>query len=418
MVEFVSRAVWEKTVPFFFSDEKGKLILKIPEDVSPSEMDWILKIAGWTDDEKFSDPRANIPVNALTSFLFRKGMKTLAERMPFDALPRYAKNCVLDWKHGQKTLREALRIDTLRAELDAVRKTGDLALVSDKEFEIADKIQMAVRNYPFKLGAQQPSFMFTEQKINCRGGSVLGGSLLSEVGINFLLGDVPKHSILVLVTSDGTVEWHDMIAPWLNETLTDEKVSGTSESGKPLSVSDIVAYSKDPKPEGLMLDLVNDRLENPRSEKTKQRQFLTLFPPYIGLQMQILHGVAYELVDLAFDEDDPEKKKEYLREALLACKLSSAYDPKYEYAYNKMGEVFSLLGMYEDAVIAFLKSSSVNPENSFSYYGLGSAYFSLGMASEASAIFERYLSLADGVSDENWIKDVKKKMKKLSKKND
>lgn len=44
---------------------------------------------------------------------------------------------------------------------------------------------------------------------------------MKEVGLNYLVGTVPEHSILFLVTSDGNVEWRDMQNSDLNEDLTD-----------------------------------------------------------------------------------------------------------------------------------------------------------------------------------------------------
>lgn len=403
---FQSREEWTKANAAY----DGSAIF-VPYDVTRSEMADILDSAGRKKDEIVKDPRASLPANALVHFLFRKGKKRLANEMPFDSMPRYAKNCMLDWKRGQKTLREALRIDALSDEYEEAKRTGDVSVMADKEFEIADKLQGAIRNFPFKLHMQQPTDMIEQQKINCQGGSFLGIALLSEVlsgtGIRYLLGDIPKHSILVLVTSDGTVEWHDMIAPWLNEEITDAKIYGAT-------MKEILAYAKDPSPEGLMFDIKNDRFETPRALKEGQRHFLTLFPPDLGVQMQILYCLAYVLIDLGFKEKNVTKKEEYFIQALLACELSAAYEPKYEYVYNKMGECLLLLLRHKEAVSAFTRARDINPQNPFSYYGLGKSYSALGMTEEAIHAYRQYLLLADEDAEVNFIMDAVEKIRKLS----
>ena len=165
--------------------------------------------------------------------IFRRGMELLQRNMPFDKLPDGVKNTYLRWKNGETTLREALKIDELKTQLEQMRQKNDTAQISKLEREIADKIQSAVSSFPYRSNANNPSEMIANQHINCLGASTLGGALMKEAGLNYLVGDVPEHSILFLVTSDGQVELRDMLSASFNERLTDEMIKGQKRDSKP-----------------------------------------------------------------------------------------------------------------------------------------------------------------------------------------
>jgi len=418
-VRFLARADYEKELTGAKADDPNaggkKVIIRIPEDVETSEMEKILESVGKPENARITRREVESPKNELAGFLFRRGNKVLEQNMPYDSIKRAAKNALLSWKNGEKTLREAFRVEALRSELNEVKKTGDIRAIVDKEIEIADKIQMVVREYPHLDNSQHPAEMIQNKKINCRGASLLGGQILSDIGIKYLVGDLPRHSILVLCLSDGTLEWCDMRAPQYNDFITDEMVTGISKTGAKLSLKDAVAYSKDPTPDGLMFDIVGDEYRKKLSwVKKGQRQFLTLFPPELGSQMQVLNGVAFELVDLGINEIDETKKKTYFRQAVEACKLSTAYEPKYEYAYNTMGEALCKLGQYEEALKAYQSSREVNSMNTPCHYGLGEANFALGRKKEALASYKKYLEIADEKSENDWmIKNAKERIEEL-----
>ena len=415
-VRFLPRREWRKIRRIVDTAPDGKQTLFIPEDVHSPEMERILEIAGKPADARITRRRMESSKNALANFLFEKGNRMLVSDMPCDSLPRYVKNALLPgWKKHQ-TLRDAFFSGPLRAELEEVRKTGDVHLIAEKEIEIADKLQMVLREYPFRLNSQHPAVMIENKAINCRGASVLGAALfLEEFGIKCLVGDVPKHSILILVLSDGTLEWRDMIAPAFDEFLTEEMIGGISKTGKPLTLADALAYANDPTPEGLMLDIVGNRYRKKLSwVKEGQRQFLTLFPPVLGTQMQVLNGIAFELVGLGYNAKDPELKQKYWSQAVEACKLSTGYNPQYEYAYNTMGEALYNLRRNEEALEAYQKAREVNPENAPCYYGIALTLFALKRKPEALPFCEKYLLLADPEVDSVFMKDVKEKISEIT----
>jgi hypothetical protein len=418
---FLSRSEWEKKGHIFEKDLSGKETLFIPEDVTSEEMKTILENMGKPKGSRITRRFSESPKNELVNFLFEKELDSLVLNMPLPRgrLPRTVSKMLPLFKPGQKTLKETGLIEVLRAELEEVRKTGDVHLITEKELDVADMIQMIVREYPFRLNCQHAVEMIMNGERNCRGASLLSLALLSSEGIEIpcLIGDLPKHSIVVLLLSDDRLVWYDMEAPIYFEIITPEMIGGVSKNGTPLMYADVIAYAKDPTPDGLMIDIVGDEyLEKLSWVKKGQRQFLTLFPPKLGSQMQVLNGIAFELNELGLNEKKPIKKNEYFSQAVEACKLSTGYNPKYEYAYDTMGYALYKLEKYEEALNAYQTSFSINPRDTSCHYGLGNVYFKMGKNKEALFSLQKYIELADKENQSTWIDKAKEKIKILQEK--
>ncbi len=333
------------------------------------------------------------PKTELIGSIFRRGMELLQKNMPFDTLPGWVKSVYLHWDNGEKTLREALRIDQLKTELEDIRYWGNTAEISVKEREIADKIQIAVSSFPYKLLANNPSKMVVNQYINCVGASSLGGALMKEAGLHYLVGDVPEHSILLLVTSDGQVEWRDMLNAKFNEDLTDEIIAGNNKDGSPLTVSDIVEFSRNPQPEGLMFDIKSGNYRNKlKWVREEQRQYVTVFEPEYGQQIQILNNMGSVFYELG-----------NFKEAIEAYRQAIALDPKYIYPYDGLGNSLLNLDRDEEAIEAYRQAIALDPKHANPYYGLGSALYDLGRKEESVKAYRRFIKLADKEKDADLI---------------
>jgi len=283
------------------------------------------------------------PDTELYSSIFRRGMDMLQEYMPFDKLPESVKDNYLHWKNGETTLRKALQIDQLKSELDSIRLSGDMIDICDKEREISNKIQKAVSNFPYKELASNISEMIKNQKIDCLGASMLGGALMQEVGLNYLVGGVPKHSILFLITSDNKVEWRDMLSPYISTELNDNEIEGQNSDGSPITINDILEFSKNPKSVSLTFDIKGEEYRKKFSwVKEGQRQFVTIFKPDEGQQIQALNNIGYALVDLGL-----------YKKAIKAYEKAINIDPEYIDIYNNLGIALSNLGRNEEAIEAY-----------------------------------------------------------------
>lgn len=261
----------------------------------------------------------------------------------------------------------------LKPELETIRQTNNLAKISQKEREIADRIQDKVSRFSYKSSADNPAEMTANQYINCVGASTLGGALMKEAGLYYLVGSVPKHSILFLVTSDGEVEWRDMLDPSLNEKLTDEMIEGRKKDGTPLTIKDIAAFGQKPTPEGLMFDIKSYEKYKEKLGWVRegQRRYVAVFEPEYGQQIQILNNMGDTLLDLDLN-----------KEAVETYRQAIALDPKDVDPYNGLGEALSNLGLYKEAIEAYRK----------------------------------FINLADKKQDDYWIKQAKGIITELKKK--
>lgn len=301
----------------------------------------------------------------------------------FDSLPQNIKDSFLHWHDGETTLLEVLGIEQLKAELEVVRESGSLTRISAKERKIADKIQRAVSGFPYEVGANNPTEMVANRYINCVGASMLGGALMEEAGLNYLVGEVPGHSILFLVTSDDHVEWTDMLKPLFNEHLTDEMIDGHKTDGSPLTIANIVAFSKNPIPEGLMFDIKGKKYRKKLPWVSEgQRQYVTVYDPEYGHHLQLLNNTGYVLLNLGrYDE------------AIEAYRKVIAIDPKHALSHYGLGNALSGLGRYDEAIEAYHKAIAVNSEEPYFYQELGKALLSLGRREEANEASQRAFNL-------------------------
>ncbi len=392
----------------FYEEERRKTLAQFFR-VSEKAFDLKNSYLAWSYDtpihnafiakiEKALAEKIETPKRELTSSIFKRGMELLRKKMPFDELPQSVKKQVLHLQNGEKNLREALQITRLKYELEIVKKSKNPKKISAKERQIANKIQLAVSGFPYKLNAHNPSEMIANQYINCVGASMLGGALMQEAGLNYLIGSVPQHSILFLVTTNGSVEWRDMQNNLFNEDLIDEEIVGKNKKGLPLKVADIIEFSKKPSSEGLMFDIKNESYRNKLSwVKKGQRQFVIVSEPEYGQKIQVLNNTASMFVNLGDEETDQQKKNEYYNQAMTAYRETISFSNKYFYAYEGLGTTLFKLGRYEEAIEKFREVMAINEEHINVYFNIGAAFLNLKQYKKAIAAFQKFVDLIDKI---------------------
>ena len=236
---------------------------------------------------------------------------------------------------------------------------------------------------------------------------MVGGALMREAGLNYLLGDVSEHSILFLVTNDGCVEWRDMLAPLFNDDLTDEMIKGKKKDGLPIKVADIVAFSKNPKPEGLVLDIVSEKYGkklNWVKEEQGGHVTVTVFEPEHGCLIQVLHNTGNVLYTLNREE-----------EAIEAYRQVIALNPKYANTYYGLGNALSILNREEEAIGAYRQAIALEPKAAHHYNNLGNSFYSIGRYKDKEAIeaYQKFIELADKQKDDYLIKQAEDKIAEL-----
>jgi len=306
--------------------------------------------------EKAITKEIETPKREFESAIFRRGLEKLVGEMKEskDMYEKRTGEVILGWKNAlskflikvgfnplfeQRKLADIINITQLRTELEVVRQTGDPSKISAKEREITDKIQKAVGSFPYRLDSNNPAEMVANQYINCVGASTLGGALMKEARLNYLVGAVPEHSILFLVTEDGRVEWRDMLRAKSNEDLTDEMIVGKKQDESSLTVADISAFSRNPKPEGLMFDISPKYREKMNWVREGERQYVAIFEPEYGQQLQVLNNTAVTLLRLRC-----------YKEAVEAYRRVIALDPKIDSSYRGLNLALRELRRYKEAI--------------------------------------------------------------------
>jgi tetratricopeptide (TPR) repeat protein len=317
------------------------------------------------------------PKQKLKLAIFRRGLEKLASEMKFTNWKIAVNNLFIelniDLSLEEKKIKTALGIPQLKKNLEDMHRTGNIEKLSKREIEIASLIQKAISTFPRKDSANNPSQMVVDSYINCVGASMLGGQLLSEVGLHYLVGDLPGHSILFLITSDNKVIWMDMLNPHLNQELTNEMIEGKKDNGAPLETLDIVRFINNENLKRLRFNMVtNSSKDKFWWLKNEEEKYVNIFKPEVGQFIQTLHNTGSELIMLGKNED-----------AIKVLNQVIQIDPKYSFSYNGLGNALLKLGKYDDAISAYRKAINNDPNYAFPYKGLGVALSEINKTDEA-----------------------------------
>ena len=106
--------------------------------------------------------------------------------------------------------------------------------------------------------------------------------------------------------------------------------------------------------------------------KEGPRQYVAVFEPEYGQQMQVLNNTGGALYSLG-----------RYKEAIEAYRQAVANDPKFSYPYNGLGIALESLGRDEEAIEAYRQAIAIDPKYAYPYNGLGNTLRSLGRNEEA-----------------------------------
>lgn len=112
-----------------------------------------------------------------------------------------------NFKFESDQIYDSLNIPQLIHELNIIKKSQDLELISEKEIEIAKKIQMQIHALPYNNvdtdeNGSFPTAMIKRNYANCIGSSVLFESILTTMGIKSYYISSSGHMFNILRTSD------------------------------------------------------------------------------------------------------------------------------------------------------------------------------------------------------------------------
>lgn len=303
------------------------------------------------------------PETEIGSAIFRRGIAKLVTEM---------ETANKDFVYESEKLYDMLKISELKSELERVRRIGNIELLSEKELEIAKKIDKEVRSFPYNIDAGNPSEMLREKYINCVGASILGGAFLDELGIKYLNVSIPNHSTTILLTSNNEAYWQDFTPPLSTDTFNYTKVKVVN------SITD---------EEINLQDFLDTRFKNSEFVNIYIDGFrypipAQLYKPEIGLQIQLLSNKAAMLNELGRFE-----------EAVQVCKRGISIDYQYPFLYNNLGNSLNDLGRFEEAVKVYKQGINIDPEDVDLYYNLSISLDALGDSQEAVKVCKKALTI-------------------------
>lgn len=344
----------------------------------------------------------NMPKTELTGAVFKRGLQKLVSEMRQakdtknwrSRVNNFFESMRIDLRLEQKKLTEVLKIPQLRTELALVRESGDVTKIAAKEREIADKIQGEVSKVLAREESDidtgfRPTEIIETEFLDCVGYSTLGGALMQEAGLHYLVADNPVHSFLLLVTSDNQVEIRDMQQEQGHQ-LTDDTISASKLDGSPVKIADIAALINQ-KSSGLFLNILQNT-SAVTSFWVKEGEPLSLFTEGEGEELHVLFRLALALM-----------RKNLPEESIEACRQALAINPQNPHMLHTWGINLSFLRRYEEAIPVFRKAIELNDKDKSYYLTLCLPLLALGRVDEAAVVQRRYLELADPESDKDAI---------------
>jgi tetratricopeptide (TPR) repeat protein len=322
---------------------------------------------------RFLDQLDSAPVGArqeLETAALRRGMKLLQEKMK-----------AAGWWNFGRTVKERLGFDEASARLAELHQqaaeTGDYTELAVAELDITDRLNKLISNIDYTEGATNPKHMIVGCELNCVGASLLAGSLLGELGIDYRVVGMLSHSCLTVITSDGQMCWRGMLedASEFKFTITDQNFLGGD------SVSSVIHTP------GRIAEMT---IDNPGYFHVKEVFRARLYPPILGQQVQMLHSLG-ALMD----------KKGDSNVAIAAYNQVLRFDPNDPDCYCDRGTGYYYKGDYDQDIADCNKAIELDPNIPVYYFNRGNAHDCKGNYDQAIANYIKALAL-DGRYDDVW----------------
>ncbi len=385
-------ARYKKQDPTQTRGEMLSQFFKVTEEAESSEphRKALEKVQG-----KYFEKPINKPQQGLQDAIFLRGLEEMTSEMGKDgwrdAVKENFKEIGIDLEGQRKNLMEVLDIPKLKQELADIHETGDVAKIGDKEREVAGKIQEAVSKVPYARDADGepldrgafPSNIVENQSILCVGATMLGGALLKEAGINYLVAGKTQHSLTLLVTTDEKVYIQDFLNTQRPE-LTDALLLPIRKGEKPLTIKDIIDYSHTNDGDGLTFFL------NASMGKEKGPIFFNLSHPGIGDQAQVVGNLGYTLYRAKrYDE-----AIDLFERSIVLNKNNSEMHVNISDSYLKLKENEKALKAADDAI-------ALNPRSKEAYTIRTMVLNKLGRTGEAAEMFKNLVK----EDESEWVYD-------------
>ena len=331
-----------------------------------------------------------MPEIELYTAIFRRGMENLISNMPAPWETRSLRGSFRkDLGFELINLTDALKLPTLKAELEKVRQTGDKSLISVKELEIAKRVQEKVSSFDYQEKSNIPSQMVETTKLNCLGAALLGGTFLEELDISYLAVDLPDHASTILITSDGK---------WYRQDFT----SWTAKTKR--------NYTE------ITPEIVENKQERIKLQEKKEGVLVLNWNPYSHIIGQMLvyisspeaafHSLIHSNQGSSFYDNHNFSMAEKKYKKSLQIQENNA---KF---YSRLAATLSALEKYEDAIDCYQKATKLDPNYAKAYYNLGEVFWKLKKYPEAIHAYQNFIQFADQ-KDKARVEVARKEVEKL-----
>lgn len=334
-------------------------------------------------------------------------------------------------------LADTLDLEGLKKDLHKIKMTGNIREISEKEIEITGIIQNAISKFSVRSLANNPTEMVVDMNTNCLGRVMLVGALMREIGINYMVANIPNHITIILITSDKRVFWKDTLpVRFVNENgeLVKEDFLNSAFVLRPANQFDIAT------PQNILDMIVNltntpnqtggftisyGKNDNPSFRyimpKVKQEKikWINIARPEVGEMSLLLNNTAESLRR----QGQIQEAIELLRQAIAispaipyyysnlelhlynatryqeVIELYSRYSTLFHnniddnFYYDLLGMSFRCLGRFREAIAAYQKGIELNIDPDENYIGLGDTLSKMGKNEDALANFQKAISL-------------------------
>lgn len=281
--------------------------------------------------------------HALSMRMFELGKKRLVEHMRVQTI--HEKLRELGYTKSQPTskLIEAIELETRRDSLEALRQkephcTDGIAHL------VAENIQRVVSLYPRDPRTNYPTVMIQRETMNCVGASLLGGALLERLSIPYLHASVRGHVLILLVTPEKKLLWHDMLSPHRNQEIQEGDIRGATVQ----HITDLIDH---PTQRGIHVEFTAEKYRSKvRTWREGAPMKMSVFPFNAGQHSSLLVNTGNMMMGQRTEE------------ALEAYKIATYGDPLYSPLYCGLGNALAALGKHEEALEAYEKALAIEPD--------------------------------------------------------
>ncbi len=320
------------------------------------------------DDRTRSTMR--MPEREAHTALFDRGVEMLINGMGYESVDERLEALGIELDRKRDTLREAIGVDQMRASILAAREAGNDEVTAALEQQYAERIQQIVGSYRYQRRAANPARMLEQQELNCVGASILGSAFLEEIGIDHLHVNVPGHALMLLVTSDGKVRWHDMLTSRTNGELTDDMVQDATVA----EIGEIARDSSERK--AIRFRLSQDAYEERVPWFSTERPHVTAFDPKTGQQIDVLEWTS------TFLQEEGQNKESCIAMQKAVELLPDNAELRWNYA-----STLERIEATEQAIIELRHAIALDPSNPSLYNRLGGCLRETKQTEEAAAAY-------------------------------